>query len=126
MCWVFHSGRMTTQDDCAVTVLMSLPIRSADVSLYLLILSPPAATGFAVNDANISINRCGDVSSPLDNWPAERVQQVLQLSDAQYDALDKLQAAATQSAKTIRADCRDPGALTPSDRLRALVQTLWI
>ena len=85
-----------------------------------------AATGFAVNDANSSTNRCGDASSPLDNWPAERVQQVLQLSDAQYDALDKLQAAATQSAKTIRADCRDPGVLTPSDRLRALVQTLWI
>jgi hypothetical protein len=48
----------------------------------------------------------------------------LQLSDSQHDALDKLQAAVTQSANNIRADCQ-PNALAPPDRLRALVQTLW-
>jgi hypothetical protein len=51
---------------------------------------------------------------------------MLQMSDAQHEALEKLQAAARQSAKNIRTDCRDPGPQAPPDRLRALVQTLWV
>jgi hypothetical protein len=85
-----------------------------------------ATTGAAVHDANSSTDRCGDASGSQDNWPATRVQQILQLSDAQRDMLEKLQAAVTQSTKSIRADCYEPGALAPPDRLRALVQTLWV
>ena len=87
-----------------------------------------ATTGAAVrNDADSepSADRCGDTSSTESNWPTTRIEQILQLSDAQRASLEKLQSAATQSVKNIRADCRGPGALTPPDRLRALVQTLW-
>jgi hypothetical protein len=92
-----------------------------------------ATNGAAVNDANNdgSIARCGDTSRALDDWPAKRVEQILQLqilqlSDTQHETLEKLQAAADQSAKSIRADCGETGALPAPDRLRALVQTLWV
>ncbi len=85
-----------------------------------------ATTGAAANDANNSVDRCGDISNTQVNWPAARIEQMLQLSDAQHEALEKLQTTANESAKNIRADCRDPGALAPPDRLRALVQTLWV
>jgi hypothetical protein len=85
-----------------------------------------ATTGIAVNDASAAADRCGDTSSTQASWPAARVEQMLQLSDAQHEALEKLQAAARQSAKNIRTDCRDPGSQAPPDRLRALVQTLWV
>ena len=85
-----------------------------------------ATTGAAVrNDADneTSVERCGDTSSTESNWPALRIQQILQLSDAQHAALEKFQLAAAESVQKIRDDCRLPGA--PPDRLRALVQTLW-
>lgn len=85
-----------------------------------------ATTGIAINDAGAATDRCGDTSNTQASWPAARVEQMLQLSDAQHEALEKLQAAAAQSAKDIRADCRDPGPQAPPDRLRALVQTLWV
>lgn len=87
-----------------------------------------ATTGSAVrNDAGdeSSVDRCGDTSSTDNNWPTSRLEQVLQLSDAQRAELEKVQAAAAQSAKNIQADCRAPAGLAPPDRLRALVQTLW-
>jgi hypothetical protein len=87
-----------------------------------------ATTGAAVrNDADAEnvAEQCGDASSTASNWPSSRVEQILQLSDAQHAALEKLQSAATQSAKKVQADCRGLGALSPPDRLRALVQTLW-
>jgi hypothetical protein len=87
-----------------------------------------ATTGAAVkNDATgeNSVERCGDTSNTESNWPAARIEQTLELSDAQHASLGKLQLAAAQSVKKIRADCVAPGALAPPDRLRALVQTLW-
>jgi hypothetical protein len=86
-----------------------------------------ATTGAATrNDADneTSVERCGDASGTESNWPASRIQQILQLSDAQRAALEKLQLATAQSVQKIRDDCRLPGA--PPDRLRALVQTLWM
>ena len=61
-----------------------------------------ATTGAAVrNDADneTSVERCGDTSSTESNWPTVRVEQILQLSDAQHAALEKLQLAAAQSVK---------------------------
>jgi len=84
-----------------------------------------ATIGAAVTDASNSTNRCSEAASlSRENWPTIRVQQILQVSDTQNEALDKLQAAVTQSLNSIRADCPS-NALTPPDRLRALVQTLW-
>jgi hypothetical protein len=71
------------------------------------------------------MDQCGDASNTAGNWPSSRVEQILQLSDAQQGALEKIQLATAQSAKNIKADCRGLGTLAPSDRLRALVQTLW-
>lgn len=86
-----------------------------------------STTGTAVNDdagngpfadsCNISINR--------NTWPAARIEQLMQLRDAQHDALDKLQAAVNQSVKSIGGDCHDSGTPTAPDRLKMLIQTLW-
>jgi hypothetical protein len=87
-----------------------------------------ATTGAAVkNDANneVSAERCGDSANADSNWPTSRVEQIMQLSDAEHTALEKLQSTAGQSVKTIRAYCVGPAAGAPPDRLRALVQTLW-
>jgi len=91
-------------------------------------LARTATTGAAVkSDAagETSLERCGDISNTEGNWPAARIEQILQLSDTQHAALDKLQLAAAQSVKNIKADCSAPGTLALPDRLSALVQTLW-
>jgi|SRR5690242_1604935 len=84
-----------------------------------------ATTGTAATDAP-STNDCGGepLSSSQESWPTGRIQQILQLSNAQQEALEKLQANITQSANSLRADCQ-AGASTPSDRMRTLVQRLW-
>lgn len=85
-----------------------------------------ATTGSAVqSDSNASGAACQDTATTQDNWPAVRIGQTIQVSDTQHDALDKIQAAVTQSAKTIRSDCADPSGLAVPDRLAVLVQTLW-
>jgi len=87
-----------------------------------------ATTGAAVRsdaDNEPAVDRCGDLSNTESNWPAARIEQMLQLSDTQRAALDKLQLAAVQSVKNIKADCRAPGAIAPPDRLRTLIQMLW-
>jgi hypothetical protein len=86
-----------------------------------------ATTGVAVkSDAdNENALGCGDAASADNNWPAGRVEQILQLSDAQHASLEKLQLAAAQSVKNINADCRARGTLVAPERLRALVQSLW-
>jgi hypothetical protein len=84
-----------------------------------------ATTGTAATDAP-SANGCGGepLSSSQDSWPSARIEQILQLSDAQHDALGKMQTNVTQSAKNLRADCQ-VGAAGPSDRMKTLVQKLW-
>jgi hypothetical protein len=91
-------------------------------------MSARATTASAVrSDAdNDSSNQCDDASSTQDSWPATRVKQNLQLSDAQSEALERLQAATVQSIKAIKAGCQELGGLSPPDRLRTLVQMLWI
>jgi hypothetical protein len=76
-------------------------------------------------DNEPSVNRCGDASSSDTNWPSTRVDQILQLSNAQHGSLDKLQSTADQSIRTIRANCVGPAAGAAPDRLRDFVQTLW-
>ncbi len=84
-----------------------------------------ASTGAAVqNDSNVSA-ACQDNAATQDNWPAVRVGQTIQVSNAQHDALDKIQAAVRNSAASIKGDCADPSAMAAPDRLAALVQTLW-
>jgi hypothetical protein len=87
-----------------------------------------ATTGAARSDSgtSVSADQCNDASSADDKWPASRIEQLLQLSDAQHATLDKVQLAANDAVKTIKSNCRQLGDLSPPDRLRALVQALWV
>ncbi|HZP68773.1 MAG TPA: Spy/CpxP family protein refolding chaperone [Pseudolabrys sp.] len=87
-----------------------------------------ATTGTARDDSGtgVSAEQCDDVASGNDRWPVTRLEQMLQLSDAQHAALEKLQTAMNDAARTIKADCHQLEDLSPPDRLRALVQTLWV
>ena len=87
-----------------------------------------ATTGTTRNDTgnDVSADQCNDTSSTDDKWPASRIEQVLQLSDAQHATLDKVQLAANDAVTTIKSNCRQLGDLSPPDRLRALVQALWV
>jgi LTXXQ motif family protein len=87
-----------------------------------------ATVGAAIrndSDTENSAGQCGDAPNTASNWPSSRIEQILQLSDAQRSALEKMQSAALQSARKVQADCGGLGTLSPPDRLRALVQTLW-
>jgi len=87
-----------------------------------------ATTGAARSDGgnDVSAEQCNDVSSADDKWPASRIAQVLQLSDAQHGLLDRVQLAANDAVKTIQSNCHQLNDLSPPDRLRELVQTLWV
>jgi hypothetical protein len=87
-----------------------------------------ATTGAARSDTgnDVPADQCNDISSTDGKWPASRIEQLLQLSDAQHATLDKVQSAANDAVKTIKSDCRQLGDLSPPDRLRALVQVLWV
>jgi LTXXQ motif family protein len=87
-----------------------------------------ATTGAARSDgdSDVPADQCSDASSADDKWPAGRVEQLLQLSDAQHAMLDKVQLTANDAVKTIKSNCHQLGDLSPPDRLRALVQTLWV
>jgi LTXXQ motif family protein len=88
-----------------------------------------ATTGTAAkNDGdNGGVNiQCRDSGNAADNWPAIRLEQILQLSNAQHDALEKVQSTAGQSINGLKGACQNAGALAPPDRLRALVRMLWM
>lgn len=87
-----------------------------------------ATTGAARSDGgtSVSADQCNDASSTGDKWPASRIEQLLQLSDAQHAMLDMVQLAANDAVRTIKSNCRQMGDLSPPDRLRALVQALWV
>jgi hypothetical protein len=83
-----------------------------------------ATTGSAIPSDTAS-DACGDPGDSQTKWPASRIEQVAQMSNAQHDALDKLQGAIDQAATTVRAGCHDTAALNPRERLHLLVQQLW-
>jgi LTXXQ motif family protein len=87
-----------------------------------------ATTGAARNDTgnDVSADQCNDTSSTDDKWPASRIEQLIQLSDTQRGLVDKVRSAANAAVKTIRSNCRQLGDLSPPDRLRGLVQALWV
>lgn len=84
-------------------------------------------TGTAASDDTNNNGAADSCNQSLDGntWPAARVEQLMQLQDAQHHALDKLQAGVNESAKSVGGDCRVSGASTAPDRLKTLIQTLW-
>jgi hypothetical protein len=87
-----------------------------------------ATTGTARSDggSDASADQCNDSAIADDRWPSNRIEQLLQLSDAQHATLDRVQATAADAVKSIRSNCHQSGDLAPPDRLRALVQVLWV
>lgn len=80
-----------------------------------------AATG---SDASNAKTVC-DESGTRNAWPAARVEQILQLTDNEHEAVEKLQSAVLQSMKPLKSDCGASAELSPPDRLGALVQMIW-
>jgi hypothetical protein len=67
---------------------------------------------------------CGNNSGDIAGVPVDRVQQALQLNDAQHAALDALSAASAKAAQTIQAACPSDVALTAPSRLAAMQQRI--
>src|SRR5262249_46792817 len=65
-----------------------------------------ATTGAARSDGStgVSADQCNDASGADDKWPASKIEQLLQLSDAQHGLLDKMQLAANDAVKTIKSN----------------------
>ena len=74
-----------------------------------------ATTGTATGtDANYdsSKSRCDDAGTQA-VWPATRVEQILQLTDSEHDAIDKFQSAVVQSMKPVKSDCGASADMSP-------------
>lgn len=82
-----------------------------------------ATTGTATGNDGSKMG-CND-SGRQAVWPAARVEQILQLTDSEHEAVEKLQSAVVQSMKSVESDCGASAELSPPDRLGALVQTIW-
>jgi hypothetical protein len=83
-----------------------------------------ATTGGAV-PSEAAIEACNEPADTQAKWPASRIEQATQMSNAQHDMLDKLQVALQQTSVTIRDGCRDTTTMAPRERLHILVQQLW-
>ncbi len=79
-----------------------------------------ATTGATQNDAN-AVPACGE--GVPSNWPSERIGQTTQLTNAQSDAVQKLQASISQSAKNL--NCSGQATQSAPERLQALISELW-
>jgi hypothetical protein len=86
-----------------------------------------ATTGTATgNDASgdSAKMRCDDADTQA-VWPASRVEQILQLTDSEHEAVEKLQSAVLESLIPVKSDCGASAEMSPPDRLGALVQAIW-
>jgi hypothetical protein len=81
-----------------------------------------STTGTAVRDDATPLS--DDLTDTQSRWPSDRIRTVVQLTDAQHDALKKLQAAINRSNESIKASCANSRGTAP-ERLNALVSTLW-
>ena len=60
------------------------------------------------------------------DWPAGQIERGMELNATQRQALAQLKSAVADAAAAIRASCRDESQLPPSDRLKAMQNTLWL
>lgn len=82
----------------------------------------PVTTGSAVASPNPD---CDDARVRTD-WPKADIERTVELNDTQRTALDQLQTAINNAAKSVRnGACQPSDAATPADRLETAVQRLW-
>jgi hypothetical protein len=68
-------------------------------------------------------DKCASANS-ITAWPFERVESVLKLTSGQQALLDALKDVAAQVTDHQKASCPDKAALTPTGRLRAMIEQL--
>src|SRR3984893_3359730 len=79
-----------------------------------------AATSDQAGTPNQMAQLCGDDSRDIAGLPIDRIQQALQLNDAQRAALDDLANASLKAAQDIKAACPTQISLTAPGRLAAM------
>lgn len=73
-----------------------------------------------------SVNPDCDETRVRTDWPKAEIEKTVELTDVQRGALDQLQTAINNAAKSVRAGaCQPIDTVNPSDRLEATVQRLW-
>lgn len=80
----------------------------------------PDAAQASVNESN----SCKQPMPGLANLPIERIKDAVKPTDAQADALQKLQDAASQAVSILQGACPDQTPLTPPGRMQAMEQRL--
>lgn len=68
---------------------------------------------------------CASNANDDNDWPGAKIEQTIQLNDAQRGALKKLHSTYADGVKAIEADCRNITKLSPTRRLEAMEQRLW-
>ncbi|MCK9913412.1 Spy/CpxP family protein refolding chaperone [Microbacteriaceae bacterium K1510] len=82
----------------------------------------PVTTGSAVASAD---PECDETRVRTD-WPKADIERTVELNDTQRSALDQLQTAINNAAKSVRSGaCQPSDAATPADRLETAVRQLW-
>jgi hypothetical protein len=69
------------------------------------------------------ISACGAQASS--DWPSAEVERVVELNTPQRAALDEFKTSLSDAMKSIKSTCRDDAKLGPTERLRAMQNTLW-
>lgn len=68
---------------------------------------------------------CADIKAADENWPADRIEQTVQLGPEQHSKLYEMQVAIADAAKSVAPGCSDDATFAPVQRLSATVQRLW-
>jgi hypothetical protein len=74
--------------------------------------------------AGSSLQSCGVLQSGVTQWPAAEINRVVLPTETQRMKLDALEAATSQAAKRLNAECPGQEPLTPPARLAAVKQRL--
>jgi hypothetical protein len=82
-----------------------------------------SASGSAIATAAAS-DPCGGSTQDSD-WPAADIARTAQLDATQRAALDRLKTTLGDAVAAIRSTCREQAAASPTERLRAMQNTLW-
>jgi hypothetical protein len=83
-----------------------------------------ANAGGPANSTAAAPGPCSGATQDSD-WPAADITRTMQLNAAQRAALDRLKITLGDAVTAIRSACREQAAPSPTERLRAMQNTLW-
>jgi hypothetical protein len=100
--------------------------RGFDVLAAAVLETPRKPASAATTGASDSASApCNGADGTQGAWLAGRIEQTVDLTPTQRDALGHFKDALAQSIKTIEAACQDTSAMPPINRLNAVTQRLW-